>query len=132
MFLSCMVENLAVKYKNSLWFSSQEINTFKYRAGTMAKKLSLSNTTIDQYAELIINDTSAFMGLESYLTKDLYQEIWRRRKSILWAIKLEQQRQWDIGIDDPDSLAIVSRALSEKAVQRASMIGILHDDIVYA
>ena len=122
------IENLSFKHKDDLWFSSQEMNSFKHQIKMTLKSILSINMTIAQYAELNIQDTSAFMGLENYLSKDTTQEIGRRRGEIRRAILLEQQRQLDIGIDDPEAISILSEALSEKSRLRARMIGLLHDD----
>ena len=84
--------------------------------------------TFAQYAEHNIQETSAFMGLENHLSKDTIQEKRHRIGATLRAVILEQQRQLDIGIDDPEAISIISQALSDKSRLRARMIGLLHDD----
>ena len=122
------IENLSLKHKDDLWFSSQEMNSFKHHTIMTLKSILSINTTVAQYAELNIQETSAFMGLENYLSKDTTQGIGHRRGSIRRAVLLEQQRQLDIGIDDPEAMSIISKVLSEKSRLRARMIGLLHDD----
>ena len=122
------IENLSLKHKDDLWFSSQDMNSFKHQTKMILKGILSINMSVAQYAELKIQETSAFMGLENYLSKETTQEIKHRRRAIHRAVLLEQQCQLDIGIDDPEAISIISEALSEKSRLRARMIGLLHDD----
>ena len=124
-----IIENLSLKYKDDVWFTQREIKSFTYQTiMTLRSMSSILNMTVAQYAEMNVHDTSAFMGLENYLSKDTTQEIGHRREEIRRAILLEQQRQLDIGIDDPEAISIISEALSVKSRLRARMIGLLHAD----
>mmetsp|Transcript_32799 Transcript_32799/g.59186 ORF Transcript_32799/g.59186 Transcript_32799/m.59186 type:complete len:158 (-) Transcript_32799:181-654(-) len=124
-----IIENLSQEFKDDVWFTQREIKSFTYQVIMTLRIISSTlNMTVAQYAEMNVHDTSAFMGLENYLSKDTTQEIGHRRGSIRRAVLLEQQCQLDIGIDDPEAISIISKALSEKSRLRARMIGLLHDD----
>ena len=84
--------------------------------------------TVEEYAELNILETSVFMGLKNYLSRDISQEIGYRTGAIIRAVLSEQQRQGDIGIHDPEKISFISEALSEQSRLCASFIGILHAD----
>eukprot|EP00585_Thalassiosira_rotula_P006719 CAMPEP_0196139922 /NCGR_PEP_ID=MMETSP0910-20130528/7027_1 /TAXON_ID=49265 /ORGANISM="Thalassiosira rotula, Strain GSO102" /LENGTH=90 /DNA_ID=CAMNT_0041400713 /DNA_START=98 /DNA_END=367 /DNA_ORIENTATION=+ len=56
------IENLSLKYKADLWFSSAELETFKIKATKMLRSISSSGMSIAQYAQMNVNDTSTFMG----------------------------------------------------------------------
>ena len=87
-----------------------------------------TNMNVEEYAELNILETSVFMGIENYLSKDVSQEIGFRTAAIISAVLSEQQRQWDIGIHDPEIICFISEALSEQSRVCASFIGLLHAD----
>lgn len=89
------------------------------------------NVTMAKYAELNIEDTSAFLGLESHMTGTSYQEIKNRRKAICEAVLSEQARQWEEGIDDPEKLASISEVISDVSRMRGHIIGLLHADKWY-
>jgi hypothetical protein len=126
-----IVENLSLEHKEALWFSSQEMASFKDETTKMLKEIVSSNRTVGAYATLHIEETSSFMGLESYLSKDAGQEIGHRRGKIRWAVVREQQRQRDTGVSDPEAIAIISEACSEQARLRARLIGLLHTDALF-
>ena len=81
-----------------------------------------------EYAELHVElkDTSAFLGLESYLTKDAFRGIKHRKEAILVAVLSEQDRQYRSGIIDSDAMARVSQAVSDTSTRRAQLIGMIH------
>ena len=92
--------------------------SFKYQAALTVQRIT-SAMTMAEYAELHRQETSAFLGLEDYLSKNTSQEIRRRRKAITSAVLSEQRRQYRFGINDPDALAYASRAVSELSSRRA-------------
>mmetsp|Transcript_26215 Transcript_26215/g.44708 ORF Transcript_26215/g.44708 Transcript_26215/m.44708 type:complete len:155 (+) Transcript_26215:203-667(+) len=123
-----IVEDLTIKHKREMWYSFEELDNIKDRTNMVRRKMLSSRLSTIECAELNIQDTCTFVGLEAYLSHGTLQGIVRRRRGVLRAIILEQERQWENGIYDPDALSIISRALSEKAAQRARIIGLLHDD----
>jgi hypothetical protein len=82
--------------------------------------------TMAQYAEFHVEDTSAFLGLEHYLTQDAFRGIKHRKEAIRVAILSEQRRQYRSGINDPDALARVSQDVSDLSTRRAGIIGMIH------
>ena len=123
-----IVENLSLKHKDDLWFSSQEMNSFRHQNIMMLRSILSTNMNVEEYAELNIQETSVFMGPENYLSRDVSQEIGYRTGAIISAVLSEQQRQWNIGIHDPERISFISEALSEQSRLCASFIGILHAD----
>ena len=130
------VECLPSQYKADLWFSQLELNYFKSNAAILRRKMISDSTTMmilnnfDAAAEVMrllnVQDTSAYMGLERYLTLATFEETVFRRKGLVRAMRLEQKRQRSIGIYDPDALTSVSEAWSEWSRDRASLVGLLH------
>eukprot|EP00580_Thalassiosira_gravida_P001561 CAMPEP_0201608686 /NCGR_PEP_ID=MMETSP0492-20130828/8664_1 /ASSEMBLY_ACC=CAM_ASM_000837 /TAXON_ID=420259 /ORGANISM="Thalassiosira gravida, Strain GMp14c1" /LENGTH=141 /DNA_ID=CAMNT_0048073599 /DNA_START=328 /DNA_END=753 /DNA_ORIENTATION=- len=120
------IENLSLEYKADLWFSSAEMEQFKIKAARMLHSISSFGMSIAQYAQMNMNDTSTFMGLENYLLRNTSRNIQDRRGAIWRAVRLEQARQVDAGIHDPDAIAIIAEVLSEKSRTRARIIGLLH------
>ena len=122
------VKNLALEvHKSELWFTDRDVKLFKVRMASTLKAIS-STMTMAQYAELNSNNTSAFLGLENYLSSTTPREIFRRRRAVATAVLAEHQRQSDEGMCDPAAIARVSEAESEVSRRRARLIGLLHAD----
>ena len=123
------VENLSLKYKNDIWFSGQEMRNFRRQTALFLLQLSSANMSQAQYAVQTIEsdkDSSNFMGLESCLTRESSQNIADRKIAVRGAIMQEQARQLDLGINDPDRLALIAEHLSAVSAERARIIGLLH------
>lgn len=83
--------------------------------------------TVAQYAELHVNETSVFLGLENYLSKDTTRrEVAKRRCAIVDTVLLDQERQYQSGYIDADIMAVASEAISGLSARRARLIAILH------
>ena len=120
------VENISCsKHRDDLWFSAEEMHSFKYQTAITVRTIT-STMTMAQKAELHVKDTSAFLGLENYLTKNTLQEMKYRRKAAPMAVLSEQHRQDRLGINDPDALASASQAVSDMSTRRARIIGMMH------
>lgn len=121
-----VVENLTCEYKSDLWYSEIEMNSFKYETALLLKKIK-SVMPMAQYAELNVQSTSLFMGLENHLTEQGCQRVVQRRKAIWKAVLQEQERQRREGISyDPESMSKVAQAESELSRTRAVIIGMIH------
>mmetsp|Transcript_21456 Transcript_21456/g.36849 ORF Transcript_21456/g.36849 Transcript_21456/m.36849 type:complete len:169 (+) Transcript_21456:105-611(+) len=121
------VENLSFEYKDELWFSSQDMDNFKLQtANVMWGITHVLRKSMAQYAQENSNNTSAFLGLEGYLSKDATHQIKLRRKMIRKVVLLEQQRQAAAGVDDPEAIAYIAKQISESGRIRARVIGLLH------
>lgn len=117
-----------IKYKKDLWFTKNEIESFTSVMALLLRDITSSGMTLGQYAVLYHEDTSVFLGLESYLTPTTAREIKLRRRVLVNAVLSEQQHQRQAGICDPGKLARISETLSEYSVSRARLIGRIHDD----
>ena len=95
------VENLSNTYKDELWFSHFEMQLFRRELAWLIKTISSSNITMAQFAEMNVRDTSAFLGLEAYLTKSSSRGVVERRRTIADAVLAEQRRQLAFGVSDP-------------------------------
>lgn len=122
------IEDLSRNHKSVLYFSRQQIETFKYQMAASIQTMHLNGMTMAQYAAQNAGDTSAFMGLETYLSKQTQQGTIDRRRAIVQAVLAEQSHQNCCGTYDPDALAGVSQAVSDLSVMRAEIIGLIHAD----
>lgn len=91
----------------------------------MLKKMMSSGLTVEDYME---QDPTSFLGLENGLSESTFQQIILSRKIIRHSILVEQERQFEVGIYDPDCLANISKARSEWSRKRAEVIAQLHFD----
>mmetsp|Transcript_11897 Transcript_11897/g.20662 ORF Transcript_11897/g.20662 Transcript_11897/m.20662 type:complete len:153 (-) Transcript_11897:93-551(-) len=124
-----LIENVSIDHKDDLWFSDEEIESFEQRHRSFLRKLKSNNMNIDRFAELLSGqDTSAFLGLENYLSESSLKAIVFRRKALSMAIQLEQKRQSSAGIRDSKRLAHISEVGSQPATKRARIIALLHAD----
>jgi len=121
------VENLSHKHKDDLWYCGHEMNTFKFETDRVLRTLRANKMTMVQYAELHIQETHAFMGLESYMSATTAREIKYQRQKIRRSVFIEQHRQLRTGIYDPDAMAIVSQAASDWSCKRARIIALIHN-----
>eukprot|EP01082_Thalassiosira_pseudonana_P009484 g8467.t1 g8467 contig3:170902-171390(-) len=120
------IPNDAIKYKQDLWLSSEEISACRSHGKIMMLSLRSRNMSLLHYAERNIQDTSSFLGLESYLTRSSVREIMVRRRSYFEAVLSEQYRQVSEGLQDVDALSVVSETNSDWARKRSVIIGSLH------
>jgi len=120
------IENISCsKHRGDIWFSSDEMHSFKYQAAITVREIT-STMTMAQYAELHVQDTSAFLGLENYMAQDTFRGVIYRKEAIIVAVLSEQRRQCRSGINDPDALAHVSQAVSDLSTRQARIIGMIH------
>lgn len=114
-----------LEYKESLWYSREEIKSIKCQSATLLRKIT-DHMTMAEYAEINSGDTSAFLGMENYLSPTTTKEIRCRRITICVMVLLEQERQSRSGVNDPERIAQVARGVSEASAVRARIIGLLH------
>jgi hypothetical protein len=125
------VENLAIKHRSDLWLSPLEMSYIKQRTIDDLQKIALCGEGCDGDDRLdpkAITDEiiGTYFGLERYLSPKLCSDILDRRRSMWNAIFFEQDRQYRIGISDPDLLANISEVESDSSRRRANMIGLQH------
>ena len=82
--------------------------------------------TVAQYAELHLNESSAFLGIDNYLSNDTIRGVVKRRRAIIDAVLLEQERQYRSDNIDADIMTVVSEAISGLSARRARLIARLH------
>ena len=121
------VENLSCKHKDDLWYSKHEMISFPSQAAKVLRTLRANKMTMVQYAELHIQETHAFLGLEGYMSVTAACEIKYQRQAIRRAVLSEQKRQLRTGIYDPNAMAIVSQAASDWSCKRARIIALIHN-----
>ncbi len=122
------VEDLSQNYKDELWFSRREMDAFRHRIGPLIIDILTSDTTMAQYADRMIHDTSSFMGLEMYLSPSSAGLIQGRRRNVRRAVLSEQRRQRRDGVLDQDEMRRVAEAITGVSAMRAHTIGMLHAD----
>jgi hypothetical protein len=85
-----------------------------------------SGMTVAQYAKLHVNETTAFLGIEKNLSKATLRGVAKRRRAIVDAVLLEQDRQYRSGNIDADLMAVASEAVSGLSAKLAMLIARLH------
>eukprot|EP01083_Nonionella_stella_P099836 280855_1 len=120
------IQNLSYDHKSDLWFTNREMKSFKYQTALILRSISSFDMTVAQFAEMNAQDTSAFLGLENYLSDTTSEKIKHRRNAICKGVLLEQKRQREAGICDPEAISMLSEAVSELSRRRAHIIGLLH------
>lgn len=120
------VEDLSCKYKDELWFDHQDIKNFRVRPLLMLRALKAKNMTMVQFAEINAHETSAFMGLENFLSEETTRQIKLHRRATYRAVLREQMRQGETGIHDAKVMASVSEEASLWARTRAEIIALMH------
>ena len=88
----------------------------------------MNNMTMAQFTELNANETSAFMGLENYLSETTTREIKYQRDAIRRQVLHEHGWQIREGMHDPDAIASNSEAASDWSRKRAGIIALIHTD----
>lgn len=114
-----------------LWIPAHEKETTKGGVVTLLRSLNRVGMTLAQYAEWCVTsgeDTSNFMGLEHHFSLEAIRQIRLRRRQVWDAVMMEQRRQNDAGIYDPDEMRCVSFDITEHAQERSFVIGLLHTD----
>ena len=122
------VANLTLDHRCDIWFSSQEMKKFRYQNALLMRHLQSNNMSLAEYAERHIHDTSCFLGIESYMTRETPPEIMSRRQMLRTAILNEQKRQRVLGVWDQESMSKVSQENSLWARRRAMIIAKIHVD----
>ena len=115
-----------MRFVSSLWSASRPI----YGTADKTSKRSNSRVTIAQLAEMNVQDTSVFLGLEKLFSDTTYREIEHQKYMHRRAILSEQLRQLRHGVYNADALARESEATSDWSRRRARIIGLLHADKV--
>ena len=118
------VEDLSYEYRDDLYLGREEMELMRHSTAKLAKRIPL----MAQHQVEVLADTSTILGLEAYLTKNMSQEIRRRKKAYCNLVLDEQERQLDTDSHDADRMASIAMKESEKSRQRALFIGLLHED----
>ena len=123
-----IVERLRDKYKDGLWFSSREMASIKNQTAQDLRNILVKHGgTTHHYANANLTNTSVFMDLEpSFFSINTPMEIKYRRYAIAQAVRLEQRRQLDAGVNDPEIMANACMQISRLSRTRANVIGLLH------
>ena len=121
-----IVKNLSHEHKTDLWYTDFELKSFKRVTALLLLSITSSEMTMAQYAELHVNETSAFLGLENYLSQASIREVKKRRRAIVDLVLQEQKRQHHSGNIDVDIMSVVSQAVSGLSRRRARLIAMLH------
>ena len=121
-----IVENLSHEHKTNLWYTDFELKSFKRNSALLLLSITSSEMTVARYAELHVNETSAFLGLENYLSQASIREVKMRRRAIVDAVLHEQERQHHSGNINVDKMSVVSQAVSGLSRRRARLIAMVH------
>ena len=121
-----IVENLTHEHKANLWYTDFELKSFRSDAAQLLLSITSSEMTVAQYAKLHVNETSAFLGLENYLSQASIREVKMRRRAIVDAVLYEQERQHHSGNINVHKMSVVSQAVSGLSRRRARLIAMVH------
>ncbi len=121
-----LVENLSLQHGADLWFSKREMDSFKKQAALLLRTMASNDVTVAEYAEMHLDDTSAFMGLEDHMTPSATGRIRERRGAVRRAVWLEQWRQNATSAFDPDAMRRALEEITAESFQRAQVIAMLH------
>ena len=121
------IANLTTEYRSNIWYTQEESRRFKRDIAILLRELKSNGITLATIAkQRVEQDTSCFMGLESFLTESTHTQILIHKKAHYKAVFDEQQWQLCAGIDDPDALANVAHASSRMSRERSMLIAKIH------
>ena len=138
-----MIDNLTIHYKTDLWLTSDEIDKTKRKTTLFAHLLRCGTLNKDDFDKVLL------MGLEKHLYQQEHDDAdgadgasssssssspsscssSRERQQLFDAVLQEQGRQTLLRIHDVEALAMISRLNSQKARDRARIIGMLHSTL---
>ena len=98
--------------KSDLFYSALELHIIKLRSMHDSYNLLECNIINEDLVDMLKNvaDTSAFLGLEHCLSKSTYIERTQKRRASIEAVISEHHCQLSSGVNDPNTLAIISAA----------------------
>jgi len=105
-----VVVNLTENYKQKVWYTEDELNSFKINTRSLAGYL-LTNQEVRHNNYVTVRNV---FGLEKYLSVELHNEFILRREQLMNEVLGEAQR----GVE-ADRLAILSEKLSIWAREKA-------------
>jgi len=119
-----IVTNLTFHYKHILWLTSEEIQRKKRKIELFTYLLKSKRIDKAEFDEVLL------MGLEKHLHDDNSGNgsdggSGSSRQELFAAVLNEQRRQSNFGIQDVEALAMISRGMSQRARDRARIIGVL-------
>ena len=138
-----IIDNLTIHYKTDLWLTSDEIDKTKRKTTLFAHLLRCGTLNKDDFDKVLL------MGLEKHLYQHEHDgddadgsasshhhhgsssssSSSRERQQLFDAVLQEQGRQTLLRIHDVEALAMISRLNSQKARDRARIIGMLHSTL---
>ncbi|KAK1734272.1 hypothetical protein QTG54_015039 [Skeletonema marinoi] len=117
-----IVTNLTFHYKHILWLTSEEIQRKKRKIELFTYLLKSKRIDKAEFDEVLL------MGLEKHLHDDYDSSSngsGSSRQELFAAVLNEQRRQGNFDIQDVEALAMISRGMSQRARDRARIIGVL-------
>ena len=122
-----LIKNLTYEHQDELWFSYDEIKSFKLETARILRAIMRANSmTMAQYAVMNADDTSVFLGLEKYITADTPKKIRAATYNHKMMVLYEQERQCVAGIHNAEELARVSQEASRWCWHRSQIIAQIH------
>ena len=120
--------------KREIWYSNDDYKAMKkdckqatFAAYMRGSALASSGDADRAWIEaLLMNEVIDVTGLEKYVCKDIFKQTTLNRMLRLEAVFMEQERQDQCKLYNPDELANASQHYSELAVKRARVIGLLN------
>jgi len=119
--MAVTTSNLSYASKSDLWYTQNDIKSFRLDCAHMIHKLK-------QSSKLRRPNPTDIMGLEGYLFNSSVGPM-QRRKEVQIAVLLEQHRQRRSGMHDKNMHILLARAsqrASKLCRKRAEVIGLIH------
>jgi len=123
--MAVTTSNLSYASKSDLWYTSNDIKSFRLDCAHMIHKYKLK---LKQSSNLRRPNPTDIMGLEGYLFNSSVGP-GQRRRDVQIAVLLEQHRQRRSGMHDEDLHILLARAsqrASKFCRKRAEVIGHIH------
>jgi len=117
--MAVTTSNLSYASKSDLWYTQNDIKSFRLDCAHMIHKLKQSSK---------LRNPTDIMGLEGYLFNSSVGPM-QRRRDVQIAVLLEQHRQRRSGMHDEDPHILLARAsqrASKLCMKRAEVIGLIH------
>ena len=114
--MTVTTNNLSYTSKSDLWYTQNDIKSFRLDCAHMIHKLKQSK----------LRNPTDIMGFEGYLFNSSVGPM-QRRRDVRIAVLLEQHRQRRLSNEDPHILlARASQRASKLCRKRAEVIGLIH------
>lgn len=121
------VEKLSEKYKEEVWYSRDEMESFTRGIISVLRTNASMGINMVDYAQMNVEDTGSFLGLEIYFPR-ARAKCAQRRASTWSKVLAEQELQRQAGKwhYDPERMSSIVEIESFQSFKRARILALLH------